>query len=168
MNLRLGSMAGLELEMPPGPKLSDQIVAPVRASIAISRPRSPCTYTRSFTPWGVVTSLRYTGDPSGASGRATLNSCLSWLTLPRLTVLSAVLFADLPASNANCGQSYLAAGPGAACALCGASAAVSTAAVPMASGDRLARDTPLLRPLVGLTRHRPGPRPPPRMDNDGP
>src|SRR5256885_668543 len=69
MKLRLGSIAGLELAMPPGPKLSDQMVAPVCPSIAIRCPCSPCTYTMSRTPPGVVTSCRYTGAPSGASTR---------------------------------------------------------------------------------------------------
>src|SRR5438477_2440045 len=118
MKLRVGSIAGPELEMPPGPKLSDQIVAPVCPSSAIRWPCSPCTYTTSLTPLGVVTSCRYTGAPSGASGRETLNSCLRFLTLARVTVDSAVSLADLPGSKANCGQSYL-VGAGAACALCG-------------------------------------------------
>src|SRR5213080_452759 len=148
MNLRDGSIAGLELEMPPGPKLCDQIVAPVRASLAMRWPCSPCRYTTSLTPLGVVTSLRNTADPSGASGSDTLNSCLRPLTLPRLTVASAVSLADLPASNANCGQSYLAAGRGAACAPCGARAATRMPADRITKGYRLARNTALLRRLV--------------------
>src|SRR3989440_5549792 len=114
MNFRVGSIAGLELEMPPGPKLCDQIVAPVRPSSAIRCPCSPCTYTTSLTPLGVVTSCRNTGAPSGASVRATLNNCLRFLTLPRFTVDSAVSLPDFPGSYANCNQSYLAAGFGAA------------------------------------------------------
>src|SRR5262245_34085825 len=118
MNARAGSIAGPELEIPPGPKLCDQIVAPVCASFAIRCPCSPWTYTTSLTPLGVVTSCRYTGAPSGASGRDTLNSCLRFLTLARVTVVSAVSLADFPGSKANCSQSYF-VGAGAACALCG-------------------------------------------------
>src|SRR5689334_10115466 len=143
MNWRPGSIAGVELEMPPGPKLSDQIVAPVRASAAIRCPCSPCRYTTSFTPLGVVTPDRYTGEPSGASGSDTLNNCLSPLTLVAFTVVSAVSLADLPGSKANCNQSYFAAGFGAACALCGLSAATSTPVKTMAMGYRLARNTSL-------------------------
>ena len=120
--------------MPPGPKLSDQTVAPVRPSMAIRCPCSPWTYTRSLTPLGVVTSCRNTGEPSGASGSATLNSCLRFLTLPRFTVDSAVSLADFPGSYANCNQSYLLAGFGAAWALAGTSATVRTAAAATASG----------------------------------
>src|SRR2546430_3969056 len=132
MKRRVGSIAGPELEIPPGPKLRDQIVAPVCPSSAIRWPCSPCTYTTSLTPLGVVTSCRYTGAPSGASGSDTLNSCLRFLTLPAFTVDSPVSLADLAGSKANCSQSYL-AGAGAACALCGANVTVRTAAAATAN-----------------------------------
>src|SRR5579859_2787731 len=135
MKLRDGSIAGPELEMPPGPKLSDQIVAPVCPSSAIRWPCSPCRYTTSLTPLEVVTSCRYTGAPSGASGRVTLNSCLRFFTFVAFTVDSAVSLADFPGSNANCGQSYF-AGAGAACAPCGVSTATATTVPAAASFDQ--------------------------------
>ena len=105
MNCRPGSIAGPELEMPPGPKLCDHTDAPVCASNAMRCPCSPCRYTRSRTPAAVFTAVSRTGAPSGASVSGTLNSCFSLPTLDVLIAVSSVLSADFCSSKANCNQS---------------------------------------------------------------